>query len=295
MRRIALVGTAESGKDAPFADPSYEIWGVSCRAPYVTRATRWFELHRLEGEPRKFADNWRESVKIFSHDCELVMFYPEPDLGPKVMTYPTERITSRFGTYFMQSTFSWMIALAIDEMCPLDSTYKTWEPGEIAIFGVDMEHDTEYEEQRAGFRHFIDLAVVMGITITRLAESGLSYEPVPYPFWQDDPLMSKLAKRTETNRQRLANLDAGIKNTRTMIAVNNELDNELGRFIHPLLHKFPESEERTEALGKVHARQEELGKELKALYDNSKKTSTEIVTLEGAREEMRWFKDYLSP
>lgn len=278
MRRIALIGTAESGVDAPFADPDYEIWGVSARLEYVTRATRWFELHRLDGEPRAFADGWRKTVKEFSHDVELVMFYPEPDLGPKVTQYPTERITSRFGTFFMQSTFSWMMALAIDEMCPLG---EKWEPGEIALFGVDMEYDTEYQEQRAGLRHFIDLARVLGITITRLADGGLSYEPVPYPFWQDDPLMSKLAKRAESNRQKLANLDVGIKNTHMMIAENNAVSAEIDR----------SQEEGYD----FKARQAELDTELAALNSTARETSIEIVTLEGAREEQRWFKDYLSP
>ena len=141
MRRIALVGTTNSGAQAPFDDQSFDIWGVSARAVYVTRADRWFELHRLDGEPKEWADNWRKTVKKFSHDVELMMFYPEPDLGPKVVTYPAERITARFGTYFMTSTFSWMMALAIDEMCPVS---KKWKPGEIALYGVEMEYGTEY-------------------------------------------------------------------------------------------------------------------------------------------------------
>ena len=292
MRRIALVGTTGSGADAPYDDLNYEIWGCSSRMKYVTRATRWFELHRFGAESKAWADGWRKLLKMFTGDLELMMFYPEPDLGPKVTQYPTERITSRFGTYFMQSSFSWMMALAIDEMCPQG---EEWEPGEIALFGVEMEYETEYQQQRAGLRHFIDLAKVMGITVTRLTDSGISYEPVPYPFWQDDPLMAKLEKRTKANSEKLTNLDAGIKNTRTMIAENNAIDNELGRFIHPLIHKFPESEERTAALVKVAARQQGLENELKELYRVSKETSIEIVTLEGAREEMRWFKDYLSP
>jgi hypothetical protein len=278
MRRVALVGTSNSGEDAPFADPSYEIWGVSARAQYVTRADRWFELHRIEGEPRQWANNWRETVKTFSQDCELIMFYPEPELGPKVTTYPTERITARFGTYFMTSTFSWMMALAIDEMCPLN---ETWKPGEIALFGVDMEFGTEYREQRVGLRHFIDLARVLGIAVIRLANGGLSYEPIPYPFWQDDPLISKLDMRTERNQQNLANLDVGIRNTHIMIAENNAISAEIDRF-------------QQEGYS-IEGRQAELDKELKALTDTSRETSKEIVRREGILEEQKWLRDYLSP
>lgn len=278
MRRIALVGTANSGADAPFADPSYEIWGVSARAPYVTRATRWFELHRLEGEPRAWADNWRTDVKVFAHDCELVMFYPEFDLGPKVTAYPIARITERFGTYFMTSTFAWMIALAIDELCPQG---EEWGIGEIALFGIDMEYGTEYRDQRVGLRHFIDLARVMGITITRLANGGLSYEPVPYPFWQDDPLISKLKQRTDLNEKKLANMDVGIKNTRIMIIQNNAASAEID-----LSQKEGYS---------VEDRRAELDKELEELSETSKATSKDIMEREGALREQFWLKDYLSP
>lgn len=280
MRKIALVGTAESGKDAPFNDESYEIWGVSMRDECVTRATRWFEIHRLDGEPRQFADNWRKVVKSFSDDVELVMFYPEPDLGPKVTQYPIERISDRFGTFFQTSTFSWMMALAIDEMCPIGGK---WEPGEIALFGVDMEFGTEYREQRTGLRHFIDLARVLGITITRLANGGLSYDPVPYPFWQDDPLTSKLNQRTEINQQRLDNLDAGIRNTRMMIAENHAVSAEIDRF-----QKDPKNYS-------IEARKVELDEELEGLTSTSRDTSKDIVRREAVRSEQQWLKDYLAP
>lgn len=281
MRQIALVGTAETGVDAPFNDPDYEIWGVSARAPYVTRATRWFELHRLDGEPREWVDNWRKVIKIFSHDCELIMFYPE-DLGPKVTQYPIDRITARFGTYFMTSTFSWMIALAIDEMCPLDGK---WEPGEIAIFGVDMEYGTEYRQQRVGLRHFIDLARVLGITITRLASGGLSYEPIPYPLWQDDPLINKLDQRTRANQQKLENMNVGIGSTRAMLAQNRAILDELG-----LMERCRWKDGR-----KLKERKLELEQEFDALMQVSSETSKSIVSMEGALEEQRWLRDYLSP
>ena len=121
-RRIAIVGTASSGCGAPFADESFEIWGVSKRAPYVTRANRWFELHRLDGEPPGWAAGWRKELKADSTDIgELLMFWPEYSLAPNVTSYPYARIAERFGTYFMTSTFSWMMALAIDEMRPINA------------------------------------------------------------------------------------------------------------------------------------------------------------------------------
>src|SRR3990167_8308310 len=162
MRKIALVGTASSGAGAPYDDLSFEIWGVSARAAYVTRANRWFELHRLDGEPPEWAASWRKTIADFTHDIgEVLMFWPEYKLAQKVTAYPYQQIADRFGTYFMTSSFSWMMALAIDEMRPLDKDgypVAFHNGDEISIFGVDMEHGTEYQKQRTGFRHFIDIA-----------------------------------------------------------------------------------------------------------------------------------------
>ncbi len=277
MRKIALIGTAESGSRGPYDDKSWEIWGVSSRAKYVTRVTRWFELHRIDGEGDEWAANWRAALKVFCHDAELWMFEPEPDLAPKVMAYPTGRIIDRFGTFHMTSSFAWMMALAIDELRPVGGNPVD---GEIGIWGVEMEYETEYREQRSGFRHFIDLAHFAGIKVTRLSTGGLAYEPVPYPFWQDDPLMCKLAQRTKHTSGQLKKFDTSLRMTRTMIAQNRAVIEEINR-------SKKKGYRRAKRLVAVE-------EELAGLMETSANLSKEIVQAEGANEEQRWFKDYLS-
>ena len=85
-----MLGTAHSAIDAPFDDESWEIWGVSAKGEHVTRADRWFELHRLSGEPKEWRDLWREMLKGFTQDMDLYMLYPESDLGPSVIPDPYE-------------------------------------------------------------------------------------------------------------------------------------------------------------------------------------------------------------
>lgn len=278
MRKIALVGTAESGAKAPFGDDSYEIWGVSARAACVTRADRWFELHRIGGEPEDWQQHWRKTIKAHSHDVTLYMLYPEFDLGPKVVAYPHERIVQRFGTFFMTSSFAWMMALAIDELRPLNE--KSID-GEIAIFGVEMEYGTEYAQQRVGFRHFMDLARVLGIGITRLLASGLSYEPVPYPMWKDDPLLNKLGQRQELSKRQLRNFDESIRHTRTLIAQNRALLEEIDNFGN-----------RDYDAGK---RRDFLERELSGLMETSATLSKDIVHWTAIEEEQKWLCDYLAP
>ena len=278
MRKIALIGTGASAKDAPYDDKTYEIWGVASRFPYVTRANRWFELHRLEGENKDFKANWRKSVNKFIGDLPLYMFYPEHGLGPGVAAYPYEHIVERFGTYFMTSSFSWMLAMAIDELRP-----ENGEPvqGEIATYGVDMEYGTEYRQQRAGFRHFIDLARVLGIRVSRFLDSGLSFEPVPYPMWQDDPLIAKLETRKKENTEKLDEEEELLRHTRTMIAQNQMVLDELIR------HTKECSSDYVDERIQVYERQ------LKNLLQTSAKISSQIVHYNAISMEQSWFRDYL--
>ena len=276
MRKIALVGTSGSANQAPFNDQRFEIWGVSSRGKYVTRATRWFELHRIDGEEADWAKKWRETVRGFIEDTPLYMFYPEPDLAKNIVEYPHAHITARFGTYFMTSTFSWMMALAIDELRPFNG-----DPidGEISIFGVDMEYGTEYVQQRAGFRHFIDLARFAGIVITRLASSGLAYEPIPYPMLQDDPLLNKLLLRTKQSEEKITELDKLILKTRTMIAHNRAIVQGLQRYGG---EGAPDEIQR-------------LNRECENLVSQSAMISKDIVHWQATCEEQGWIRDYLMP
>ena len=283
MRKIALVGTTSTGVNAPYNDESYEIWGVSMRAAYVTRANRWFELHRLDGEPQAWANNWRKAMRAFTPDIpEVLMFYPEHDLAPNVVAYPYERIRARFGSFSMTSTFSWMMALAIDEMRPLmpDGAIDFSLDAEIAIFGVEMEHGTEYAQQRTGFRHFIDLARFARIQVTSAVTGGLVHEPVPYPFWQDDPLLNKLEIRNQDTKNRLTAFDKSIRDTRTMIAQNGAVMEEI---------------ELSKKKGYRRAdRIKDLAEETQALLQTSSELSKDIVRAEAANEEQSWLADYLA-
>lgn len=273
VRKIAMVGTADSGSLAPYDDPSYEIWGVSSRMPYVTRADRWFEIHRLSGEAGEWMALWRKDLGVLAEQTDLYMLFPMPGAIP----YPFDRITERFGTYFMTSSFSWMMALAIDELRPADGDPVD---GEISIYGVDMEYGTEWAQQRAGFRHFLDLARAWDIGITRLAASGLSYEPVPYPMWQDDPLINKLDKRQVESRNAIANHEKALSSTRTLAASTAAILDEMSKF---------------EGEGyDIGSRRKALEKELTALTETADTIEKDIIRWTSVEGEQSWLRDYLS-
>ena len=281
-RKIALVGTASSGRDAPYADETYEIWGVSARGAYVTRADRWFELHCLDGEPPEWAASWRETMKGFTQDIpEVLMFWPEPDLAPKVRQYPKDVIANRFGTYFMTSTFSWMMALAIHEMRPEGCDTRP-DGDEILIRGVDMEHGTEYRQQRAGFRHFIEIAKALGIAVNRDVAGGLIWEPTPYPFWQDDPLINKLERRNKEIKDGTRRLEDVHFSNDLMMAQNQALIQELEvEMLRPEYDKVQ--------------RLAQLRVELAAMEKTQRKHSNDLIAHSAVDQEQQWFLDYLRP
>jgi len=282
MRKIALVGTAPSSTAAPVDDPSYEIWGVSSRAAHITRADRWFELHRLDGEPPEWANEWRRQLRSWIDETPLVMFYPEPNLAKNIWPYPFEKIKERFGTFFMTSTFSWMMAMAIDELRP--TRFSKGKNDEIFICGVEMEAGSEYEQQRAGFRHMIQLAAELGITVTRLGEGGLSYEPIPYPMWQDDPLLCKLTLRKSETQSHLAELD---KTIRAIHLARADANGQIAGIRN--------ATEGTELSPAMTQQLQSLHKAVMDLNEEAARVSKSIVGHEGAMEQIQWTIDYLQP
>ncbi len=187
MRKICIIGGAPSAAEAPYDDKSWEIWGVSDRHDYVTRADRWFELHSLLTEDPDWADDWKKKLAKWTQDCELW----------DLKRFPVESIKQRFGTYFLTSTVAWMLALAIDEAVD-----------EIELSGIDMEHKEEYRDQRAGVKHFIELAKFVGIKMHISGVNGILFDPVPYPMWQDDPQIMKIAWREKLMTKDLEELTA---------------------------------------------------------------------------------------
>ena len=64
-RSIAIVGGGPSRSEAPFSDPSWEIWMFGRGKLPIPRVDRWFEMHSVE------------QMKRFRGDRKRKMWYPE--------------------------------------------------------------------------------------------------------------------------------------------------------------------------------------------------------------------------
>ena len=284
-----MLGTAESHVQAPLNDPNQEIWGCGEPSDYVTHAERWFDVHRLDGYSPEWQEGWRKAIadkkKVIK---ELWMFYPEP-LGPKIIPFPIQDMINRFGSFFLTSSFAWMFCKCIDEMRPLQKNglAKPVRNGdEISIYGVDMEYGGEYYEQRPGLQHFMDSAKQLGIKVEMLASSGIAYQPIPYPFWDDDPMLNKVRLRQRHYRGQQVEFQALVESTGKALERNEGALNEL-RNLKKAKPKSPMkyADKKIAAITKQNADFERASAQPKEA----------LLRIEGCLQEIDWFENYIKP
>ena len=199
-RPVAIVGSAPSNRhwtpgndDKQFAIPSphvlggmgnvylheWEVWAVGT----VDSLERWDAFVDYH-DPLTYGADLKPYLKWLSEQTKPIIVFRPHQWGKNQIIYPVERIAQKYGTYFMTSSVAWMIALAIEIGAP-----------KIGVFGIDMADTLEYRAQRAGCKHFIELAKSKGIEVVIPPGSDLLFEPVPYPTCLEDPLTVKLMLR----------------------------------------------------------------------------------------------------
>lgn len=184
---------------APFADPSFEIWACSpATRPFLKRVDRFFELHLYEPDQPWFSPEYIDFMAKMS--TPVYMLEPVAAI-PGSIPYPKDAVMQYFGPeaiFFYTSSLSWMFALAIIEIV------QSGEPGEIALFGVDMSASEEvYSHQRAGCQYFAGQALRRGIKVSVPGQSDL-LRPTPlYGFCEQDTMHQKLLARKAELEARL--------------------------------------------------------------------------------------------
>jgi hypothetical protein len=159
--KVALVGFADSWKEAPWQDESIEIWSLNEFWKYASRWDRWFEVHDeetlgittrdlSEGEQKRHLEWLRAQPP-----GKPIYMLPQHCGGefPAAVPLPLDVLTKRFkaGRYFT-STIAYMIALAIHEGYP-------W----IGLYGIDLASDIEYQDQRPCGEYLLGVAEGLGI------------------------------------------------------------------------------------------------------------------------------------
>lgn len=214
--KIALVGSAPSSiNKAPYGDPDWEIWGCSPGAYGIAgpKSQAWFELHRWEpqvpghagtGQPW-FTPEYCEF--LIRHPGTVYMAEPIPPEFTNAKTLPIDRIVDEFGPFFLNSSLSWMWALAILKIEDDRASRKEDADDEVAMFGVDMAAHEEYATQRPGCQFFITEAMRRGIKVTVPPESDILQPSFWYGVTENKPMAIKLTARLRELEGRKAAAD----------------------------------------------------------------------------------------
>lgn len=184
--KVAIVGTAPHRSEAPFDDPEWTIWACSPKnIGQVPRFDAWFELHDVSNPiycPAHLASflNERHAAPVYMQERFWGSF---PDAKP----FPFARLTEKYGECFFTSSIAWMLAFALEQ----DDIER------IGIYGVDMGHATEYQDQRWGCQHFMALAKARGIPIDLPPASKLATRSRLYGLEDMSPAERAMRRRVD--------------------------------------------------------------------------------------------------
>lgn len=197
MKKVAIVGFANSKDQAPYDDPSFEIWSCNNLHDFIPRTDRIFQIHKRE-ETEKYLHGvpGRDHMEYLKKFEGTVYTIEKWEDVPGSVAYPLDKMVEEFGiprsvkgdlkdAYFTNS-ISFMIALAIHEGF-----------GEIHVYGVDMAVMTEYSEQRPSCEYYLGIAVGRGIKVYIPPESDLLKTRFTYGF-QDEEKAAWQAKLDKT-------------------------------------------------------------------------------------------------
>lgn len=198
MKRICIIGTAGSWRDAPWADPGLEFWALNDSwSLNLPRIDRHFELHPLdrmyfrplhnklvyaEDVPHGFyvrPEGHLEQLQMMARSIPVYLQNdPPPGWPPNAKRLPIEQLEAAFGTYWASGP-SYEVALAMLEGAT-----------EIQVWGIHLETEHEYREQRPNFEGLLMRAIERGIKVVMAPQSpllkhgwkyGYEAKPAPHP------------------------------------------------------------------------------------------------------------------
>ncbi len=221
-KKLAIVGFAPTRDQAPFTDPSWEIWGLNDLHRTIPNYTRWFDIHTVEnietdvvaGRTSNAARKTNIPESSLDHmgisglaklACPVYMQDVNPNV-PRSVRFPLEEMLRTYaargltGARYFTNSISFMIAYAVYEglVCG-----HQWD--EIHIYGVDMAVGDEYIAQRPSCEYWIGIAEGMGVKVYIPDASDLCKTTFLYA-WEEKPqkaFENKMRKISEDARARM--------------------------------------------------------------------------------------------
>lgn len=238
-RKIAIVGFADSKRDAPWGDPTWEKWTVNDLyfhvGPWVGMpngqfppgsVTRVFEVHHLKGMGNRRNPGHEQWMAQIAPQLNIPVYMQERrEEFPSSVALPRMEIMECFGDegfggragcdYFTNS-IAWMTALALYETSewqelPDGRKIRLCEKGtEIGLWGIDMAADTEFGSQRPSCEFWLGVGKSMGVPIYIPDDSELLKAPALYGFDTSHPLRVRLQSQMQSCREQTVQLQQQI-------------------------------------------------------------------------------------
>jgi hypothetical protein len=149
------------------------------------RYSLWLDMHSLD-----YTREYGQRAGIGDQqEMWLRKQHPFPILAldacldhPSVQAFPIDALIAIFGRDYFTSGVAYAIAFALAQA----------DVAEIGLFGIDLVHDTEYEQQRPCAEYWLGRADERGVRITTHERSALLKQRYRYGYVQESPLSREL-------------------------------------------------------------------------------------------------------
>jgi hypothetical protein len=181
---VAIVGFTAHREEAMALDDSWEIWGLNELHRYmpVERFHRWFEIHdravlqKDPGGPEHLADLAKMDIPVYMHQHW-------DDIGPS-LPFPADEIVENLGRDYFTCCPAWMLGMAV-----------AMGFRRIAMYGVDMATQSEYESQRPACEYWLGVAAGRGVEVSVPDTSDLLKCIGRYGYDSGDLFVKKIDER----------------------------------------------------------------------------------------------------
>lgn len=268
-RKVAIVARHPKSRYlAPLKDESWEIWTLS---PFdngdgnytdLPRWDRFYELHtrtHLESVVPG-AWEWLEEQKAAGKD---VVFQD---------TFELDSILVSSRRDYFTNTIGFMLAHALHE-----------KVDELAIYGVDMSHESEYAWQRPNVEYWIGRLEESGCSVTVPDQSDLVKHTWRYGYESGTPMYTNLSARRLELEQRIAGaeqrVEVNLKHAAGMMAAHGELGD---------IEKRLNGEMTDELRQHFQNRKRELESAIQANRQEYEEANASLLMLRGCLEENKY-------
>ena len=219
MKKLAIVGAQELTRgNAPWNDDEYEIWTIAhhAKADWCKRFDAVIEVHERSFYTSGYKDpeyfEWLKTIEqtVYMIDVHTEVKgakkYPLAEVKEKLL--PNIKLNGEPINNFC-STADYAIALAV---------YLGYE--EIDIYGIEMAHSSEYQNQQSSFTFWVGIAVANGVQVNLNCTSGLFDKPL---YGREDITAVRVRDYIAGMNQQSATLDEQQKLLKGALQFANQL------------------------------------------------------------------------